>query len=98
MYACGGHARRTVYVHAVTVYDYTQILEDMNEEKHVRDGDVETASVHDTDLAEACTSTIGCQASPDTVSCKVQTALHVVSTGLFHVMFLLHTLSYILSL
>ena len=70
----------------------------MNEEKHVSEGDVETASVHDTDHVEARTSNSGCQTSPDTVSCKVQTALHVVSTGLFHVMFLLHTLSYILSL
>ena len=70
----------------------------MNEEKRVSEGDVETASVHDTDHVEACTSTIGCQASPDTVNCKVQTALHVVSKCLFRIMFLLHTLSYILSL
>ena len=70
----------------------------MNEEKRVSEGDVETASVHDTDHVEVCTSTISCQASPDTVNCKVQTALHIVSTGLFRIMFLLHTLSYILSL
>ena len=98
MHACSGHARQCMYSYYSYMITPMQILEDMNEEKRVSEGDVGTASVHDTDHVEVHTSTIGCQASPDTVSCKVQTTLHVVSTGLFHVMFLLHTLSYILSL